>query len=198
MARLFSISNEEEQEQQAQQELINTANNQTSETPEVIDGEKASNFSGTIVIAGYPSLGKSTYCKEKSNNSLDLESSIYSRNQDGTMNEEFPGNYINTLKWHLVNMNWKYIFTACHAVVRDTMKNDKIQFVILYPTKDRKEEILKLCRERGNHEDFINKLSENWDAWISQLEQEPNAYALGPNEFISNELFETKLKFLKR
>ena len=116
MARLFSISNEEEQEQQAQQELINTANNQTSETPEVIDGEKASNFSGTIVIAGYPSLGKSTYCKEKSNNSLDLESSIYSRNQDGTMNEEFPGNYINTLKWHLVNMNWKYIFTACKMI----------------------------------------------------------------------------------
>jgi len=211
MARLFSISREEE-EQQAEQRLADqatqsnqpaqpeqtTANQTTSDTPEVIDGEKASKFSASIVICGYPAIGKSTFARDKANNSLDLESSMYSRNQDGTRNEEFPGNYIKILKWHLVNMNYKYIFMACHDVVRQALKDDNIDFVIVYPTKDRKEEILNLCRERGNHEEFLNKLSENWDTWISQLEQEPNSYALGPGEFFTNEIIDTKLKFLKR
>lgn len=193
--RLFASL--EEQEEQAKQQLVNTANNVTSETPEVIEGEKASNFSSAIVISAMPLVGKTSYCA-KHDDSKDLESSLYSRKQDNTRNEEFPGNYINMLKYHLVNNNWKYIFVACHQVVRDALIADNIKFYILYPTKDRKEELLNLARERGNHEDFIKKLDENWDAWISALEQEPNAYALGPNEFISDELFDSKLKFLKQ
>lgn len=202
----FAIQQPEQQVEETQQQenqvaeepQANTENNVTDQTPEVIDGEKASKFSNAIVISAMPALGKSTYSKDKANGSLDLESSLYSRNQDGTRNEEFPGNYINVLKWHLVNMNWKYIFVACHQVVRDNLRNDKIDFITLYPSLDRKEEILNLCRERGNHEDFIKVLDENWEAWINQIKQEPNSYELGPNEFISNELFETKLKFLKR
>lgn len=190
--------------QAQQQEQPASTDTTTDQTPEVIDGEKASKFTASTVICAMPVLGKSTYCREvdesgkPKHNSLDLESSLYSRNQDGSRNEEFPGNYINVLKWHLVNMNWTYIFTACHQVVRDALKNDNINFIILYPAPERKEEILNLARERGNHEDFIKLLDENWDAWINQIQQEPNSYQLGPNEFISDALFETKLKFLKR
>ena len=193
--RLFASL--EEQEEQAKQELVNTTNNVTSDTPEVIEGEKASNFSSAIVISAMPLLGKTTYCS-KHDDSKDLESSLYSRKQDNSRNEEFPGNYVNMLKYHLVNNNWKYIFVASHQVVRDALKADNIKFYTVYPTRDRKEELLNLARERGNHEEFIKKLDENWDAWISALEQESNTYALGPNEFISDEIFDTKLKFLKQ
>lgn len=189
---------QDEQQQEPSQEPGASTDNVTDQTPEVIDGEKASNFSASIIISAMPLLGKSTYCREKEHNSLDLESSTYSRNQDGSRNEEFPGNYVNVLKWHLVNMNWKYIFVACHEIFRNAMKEDKIKFITLYPAKERKEELLQLARERGNHEDFIKALDENWDAWISKLEQEPDAYKLDPNEFISDELFKTKLKFLMR
>lgn len=169
----------------------------TDKTPEVIDGAKASQSSSTIVIAAMPCLSKTTYCS-KHEDSKDLESSLYSRKQDNTRNEEFPGNYINMLKWHLVNNNWKYIFTACHKVVRDAMKADNIKFYILYPAVERKEEILNLCRERGNSEEFINMLSANWETWIEEIKQEENAYELAAGEFISDELFDTKLKFLKQ
>lgn len=187
----------EEQEAEAKAQLVNTAGNVTSETPEIIEGEKASNFSSTIVISAYPLLGKSTYCS-KHEDSKDLESSLYSRKQDNSRNEEFPGNYINMLKYHLVNNNWKYIFVASHKVVRDALRDDNIKFYTIYPTPDRKEELLGLARERGNHEDFIKKLDENWETWINNLSQEPNSYALGPGEFISDELFDGKLKFLKQ
>lgn len=187
----------EEQEAEAKAQLVNTDGNVTSETPEIIEGEKASNFSSTIVISAFPLTGKSTACS-KHEDWKDLESSLYSRKQDNSRNEEFPGNYINMLKYHLVNNNWKYIFVASHKVVRDALRDDNIKFYVLYPTPDRKEELLGLARERGNHEEFIKKLDENWETWINNLSQEPNSYALGPGEFISDELFDGKLKFLKQ
>lgn len=194
--RPFRLSSEES-EVEAEQQLVNTDGNVTDKTPEVIDGAKASNFSSTIVIAAFVCIGKTKYCQEH-DDSKDLESSLYSRKQDNTRNEEFPGNYVNMLKWHLVNNNWKYIFTSCHKAVRDAMKSDGIKYYIVYPTAERKEEILNICRERGNNEEFINKLSECWDGWIDEISKEPNSYALGPNEFITEELFDTKLKFLKQ
>lgn len=196
MGRPFNISLLDDQ-----QDLDNSVNNnqgvETSETPTVIDGEKASNFTSSLVLSVFPVLGKSTYSKEHED-SVDLESSLYSRKQDNSFNEEFPGNYINLLKWHLVNNNWKYVFVSSHKVVRDAMRNDGIKFYIIYPSIDRKEEILNLARERGNTEEFINKLSECWEAWINEVSQEENAYELKAGEFICDGIFKEKLKFLVR
>lgn len=196
MGRPFNVSLLDDQ-----QDLDNSVNNnqgvETSETPTVIDGEKASNFTSSLVLSVFPVLGKSTYSKEHED-SVDLESSLYSRKQDNSFNEEFPGNYINLLKWHLVNNNWKYVFVSSHKVVRDAMKNDGIKFYIIYPSLDRKDEILNLARERGNTEEFINKLSECWEAWINEVSQEENAYELKSGEFISDDVFKEKLKFLVR
>lgn len=196
MGRPFNVSLLDDQ-----QDLDNSVNNnqgvETSETPTVIDGEKASNFTSSLVLSVFPVLGKSTYSKEHED-SVDLESSLYSRKQDNSFNEEFPGNYINLLKWHLVNNNWKYVFVSSHKVVRDAMKNDGIKFYVIYPSVDRKDEILNLARERGNTEEFINKLSECWEAWINEVSQEENAYELKAGEFISDDVFKEKLKFLVR
>lgn len=194
MGRPFEINLEED----ATGNLVNNGEGvTTSSTPEVIEGDKASNFSSTIVISAFPCLGKSTWCKDH-DDSKDLESSLYSRKQDNTLNPEFPGNYVNILKWHLVNNNWKYIFVSSHKVVRDALCEDNIKYYVLYPSADRKEEILNLCRQRGNTEEFIEKLSSMWDTWISEISQCENAYELTQGEFISDELFDTKLKFLKQ
>ena len=198
--RPFKFAREEEFTLQPQQpeQPHQPGETVTDQTPEVIDGDKASKFGSAIVIAAFPCMGKSTYCSDKAKNSLDLESSLYSRTQDGKRNEEFPGNYINMVKWHLVNMNWKYIFVASHQVTREALKADNIKFYSIYPSADRKEEIIKLCRERGNHEEFITKLTECWDSWASSMAQEQDSFELTSGEFINDELFDTKLKFLKR
>lgn len=196
-AREEDFSLQQQPEQQPQPEST-SEEPVTDQTPEVVEGDKASKFSNTIIISGFSGLGKSTYCREKEHNSLDLESSMYSRTQDGKRNEEFPGNYINMIKWHLVNMNWKYIFVAGHQVVRDALRADNIKFYCVYPSADRKEEIINLCRERGNHEEFITKLTECWDSWASSMAQEQDSFELTSGEFINDELFDTKLKFLKR
>lgn len=196
MGRPFSVSLLNDQ-QEPDNNVNNNQDVETDQTPTVIDGEKASNFTSSLVLSVFPVLGKSTYSKEHED-SVDLESSLYSRKQDNSFNEEFPGNYINLLKWHLVNNNWKYVFVSSHKVVRDAMKNDGIKFYIIYPSLDRKEEILNLARERGNTEEFINKLSECWEAWINEVSKEENSYELQAGEFICDDIFKEKLKFLVR
>ena len=151
----------------------------------------------TIIISAFPCCGKSTYVNMH-DDSIDLESSYYSKKVDGTPNPEFPGNYINIIKYHLVNNNWKYMFVSSHKVVRDALKADGIKFYSLYPIKERKLEILELCKKRGNNEQFIKVLEENFDSWIDEMSEEKMSYGLGANEFISDELFNGKLKFLKR
>lgn len=151
----------------------------------------------TIIISAFPCCGKSTYANMH-DDSIDLESSHYSKKVDGTPNPEFPGNYVNIIKYHLVNNNWKYMFVSSHKIVRDALKADGIKFYSLYPVKERKLEIIELCKKRGNTEQFIKILEENFDQWIDEMSQEPLSYGLGANEFISDDLFNGKLKFLKR
>ena len=183
---LFNISFEEEKLQEAEVQI--QEEQQTSEQPIVTN---------TIIIAAYHCVGSTTYAS-KHTNSKDLEASMYSKNVDGSKNEEFPNNYISAIKWHLVNNNWSYLFVSCHQEVIDALTNNHIPFYVIYPGIERKEEILNLCRERGNNEEFVKLLEENYETAVERLSQLPNSYVLSEGEFITDELFESKLKFLKQ
>lgn len=153
--------------------------------------------SPTIIISAFPTLAKTTYANNH-DDVLDLESSVYSKKVDGSKNEEFPKNYVDMIKYHLINNNWRYIFVASHKETRDALKADKIKFYTLYPTLEKKQEVLECCKNRGNTPEFIKLIEENYETWVNEMSQEPNSYGLEPGEFISDELFDTKLKFLKR
>lgn len=153
--------------------------------------------SPTIVISSFPCSGASTWA---ANNEWvkDLESALYSRKPDGTPSDEFPNNYIQAIKWQLTNCNWKYLNVSSHRVVREALKAAGIKFYIFYPALERKENIIKLCQDRGDDAQFIQLLQENYENWVNEISQEENAYPLGENEFLSDALFETKYKFLKQ
>ena len=160
-------------------------------------GADVSASSPTVVIAGFPSIGKTTFASQR-DDVKDLESSLYSKKPDGSKNPDFPGNYVNMIKWHLVNNNWKYLLVSSHEDVRKALKDDGINFFILYPEKSRKEEFLKNFKERGNTDEFISLMEENWDTWIDEMAKETKAYGLKEGEYLSEELFDTSLKFLKQ
>lgn len=159
--------------------------------------KKESFATNTIVVCAYHCCGSTTYATQHPN-SKDLEASMYSLNVDGSKNEEFPNNYIEAIKWHLINNNWTYLFVSCHEAVMEALRNAGIPFVIMYPTKERKEEIVNLCKNRGNDEHFLQLLSENYDNMIDKLSQQHRSYGLKEGEFISDDLFNNKLTFLKQ
>lgn len=154
-----------------------------------------SSTSPTIVISAFVCSGKSTFAAN-CEYVKDLESSIYSKKPDGTRSDEFPGNYISAIKWQLNNNNWKYLLVSSHQDVRKAMKEAGIKFYLFYPALERKEEIIKLCQERGNDAEFIQLMQENYEAWVTEMSKEENSYPLQEGEFLSLELFEKKYKFL--
>lgn len=192
--RLFKISKENDEA------TLNNAADNIQVKKNVIETKKEKPpvfATNTIVICCYHCCGSTTFASNH-DNCKDLEASMYSKNVDGTPNKDFPNNYLSAIKWQLVNNNWKYLFVSCHKEVIDFLKREHIPFVIIYPEASRKEEIINIAKERGNKEDFLETLANNYEQSIERLAHEPKSYPLAENEFISDDLFENKLKFLKQ
>lgn len=141
----------------------------------------------TKIISAFPACGK-TYmfknCKDLFNGMLDSDSSEFSWvkdiNGDNTKerNPEFPNNYIKHIKNNLGKV--EIIFVSSHGVVRDALKDNGIDYTIVYPNISQKQEWINRFKNRGNNEGFINFLSLNWNNFIEDIESEtfPNKIKL--------------------
>lgn len=132
----------------------------------------------TFVISAFPACGKS-YCFNNHQDKfsmLDSDSSEFSwvkdKNGNNTKerNPNFPNNYINHIKANIGKAD--VIFVSSHKVVRDALAENGIKTVIVYPNKKLKEEWIRRFKERGNDEKFINFISNNWESFIDDIENE--------------------------
>lgn len=159
------------------------------------------------IISAFPGCGKTTYCKDWGKNEnnkfgnhnigdiiLDSDSSEFSwvKDSEGNntkeRNPEFPNNYIQHIKDNIYSAN--IIFVSSHKVVRDALKEHGIDYHIFYPDKSLKETWLEIYRNRGNDESFINFISDNWETFIDEIENDnfPTKHKLdgsNNNKFIS-------------
>ena len=61
---------------------------------------------------------------------------------------------------------------SSHDNVRKALNENKINFFMVYPDKNMKTEYVRRFKERGNNEGFISFISNNWDNFIDEIEQE--------------------------
>lgn len=107
---------------------------------------------------------------------LDSDSSNFSwvKDKDGnnttTRNPNFPQNYIEHIKSNIGKVD--IIFVSSHEIVRQALYENDIKTVIVYPSKDMKEDFIKRYKDRGNNESFIKFISTNWDRFINEIENE--------------------------
>ncbi|MGM0973392.1 MAG: hypothetical protein ACQEW2_10935 [Bacillota bacterium] len=133
----------------------------------------------TKVISAFPACGKS-YTFENSqdcfNGILDSDSSEFSwvKDENGKntaeRNPNFPNNYIQHIKDNLGKV--EIIFVSSHDVVRNALKENGIDYTIVYPDKSMKDEWLRRFKKRGNEEKFIDFISTNFDKFIDEIEEE--------------------------
>jgi hypothetical protein len=127
----------------------------------------------TKIISAFPGTGKSYYHNKYPDITLDSDSSNFSwvKDENGNntkkRNPNFPQNYIEHIKENIGK--YKYIFVSSHKEVRDALLDNCIFFYIVYPDDRRKEEFIQRYRDRGNHENFITLVDENWDDWLSEI-----------------------------
>lgn len=129
------------------------------------------------VICAFPGLGKSTFTKKYNGKNglviLDSDSSDFSwvwnlnhTRKSNVRNLDFPNNYIQHIKDNLDSAD--IIFVSTHKEVVDALLKTDIEFEIVLPSPTRKEELLKLYKDRGSNNEFINKMDENWNKWLNE------------------------------
>jgi len=75
----------------------------------------------------------------------------------GATNVNFPGNYVSDV---INNINkFRFIFLTLSKEILSELDKLDIGYVILYPTKERRPQIVKDSKERGNRDDFVEMIS---------------------------------------
>lgn len=125
----------------------------------------------TKVISGFPAVGKSyLYNNNKDLKVLDSDSSKFSWESEGVRHPDFPNNYIRHIKRNLGVVD--VIFVSSHKVVREALENNGIDYTIVYPNISLKGEYISRYINRGNDDSFIEFLNENWEEFITDIENE--------------------------
>lgn len=124
------------------------------------------------VISAFPGTGKTTAAKTRSTGVyriVDLESSQWSHDSTGSVNPEFPRNYVDAIEKALRKNT--FVLVSSHEKVRMELDKRRIRFVYVVPGTKDKGTYLKRYKARGNTPAFIENVRQNWDKWLS-----PNAY----------------------
>ena len=138
------------------------------------------NIANTLVVSAFPGCGKSHLFRNKGDKKiLDSDSSTFDKSQ-------FPENYINHIKSNVGNVD--IILVSSHKVVRDALENEGIEFTLVYPNREIKDEYIQRYVDRGNDDKFVELLKNNWDIWMDELETQTgcNKFELNKGEYLSD------------
>lgn len=145
------------------------------------------------VICGFSGVGKST-AEQKSKNVVDFESSAYSHFFDDNhlmceKNPNFPRNYIDALCESIDKGRENVYLISCHEEVRKELTNRGINYIIVMPSADQKNDYLKRWLTRGSSVEFIAMMDERWEEMHRSCESDnsPKIY-LDSYEYISDVL----------
>ena len=126
------------------------------------------------IISAFPGVGKSYFYQNTNMKVLDSDSSKYSW-KNGLRNPDFPNNYMIHIK---ENLSVDIILVSSHEVVRNALINEGLEYTLVFPQKELKEEYINRFKKRGSPESFIDLLSKNWNNWISELEEQQGCYKI--------------------
>jgi hypothetical protein len=145
----------------------------------------------TRIISGFPGVGKSTLFGQPGNLTvLDSDSSKFSwANEAGRIRHpEWPTNYIDHIRENQGRVDM--ILVSSHDVVRNALVEAGIEFELVYPGPDMKDEYIKRYVDRGNNPAFVKLLEANYETWIAELARQPGCIQrpLGPGQYLSDVL----------
>ncbi len=111
------------------------------------------------IICGFAGIGKS-HCAKNSEGVVDLESTPFKKNWD----------FYADVAEHM-GKNGYYVLTACHKEWRDKLKERGIEYAVVIPHKEMKQEYMRRYKDRGNTPEFIKMIDENFEKFIEEIEK---------------------------
>jgi hypothetical protein len=148
-------------------------------------------FGATIIVSAFPGCGKS-YCAQygKSLIAHDSDSSNF-HFREGTResNPDWPQNYIQHIKRLKSRKYYDVIFISSHAEIRQALKEAGLQYLLVYPEINCKEEYLRRYLDRGSPMAFVERLEANWENWLqSCLDDDAFYRVLSPGTFLTEDI----------
>lgn len=151
------------------------------------------------VVSAFPGCGKSTLAKNEPRIS-DSDSSQFDKSQ-------FPENYIEHIKKRLAER--LCTFVSSHDTVRKAMFDAGIDYVLVYPAMECKDEYIKRYIDRAgtgglmnaDETPFANLMAKNWEDWITQCQKQDGCLhiELQPGQFLADVIgFDGKEFFVKQ
>lgn len=115
-----------------------------------------------MIICGFAGIGKS-YLAKNQLGVVDLESTPFNKDWDTYARVAI----------HMAN-NGYTVLLSCHKELRDKLKEKKINYLVAIPDKSQKDEYVQRYRDRGNSDDFINMMYDNFEKFVTDIEQSEN------------------------
>ena len=132
---------------------------------------------GSLVLSTFGCLGKTTFARSYPELAVDIEAIPYKYSYPGytfeelqsadhetlkgvtdrTDNPAFPCNYVEEVERQLGNK--AIILIVLSPEILTSLEQREISYSIVYPDRLAKQTILKRSRERGNNQQFVQKLN---------------------------------------
>lgn len=115
----------------------------------------------TIIISGFPGIGKSFLSIWEGDKVLDLDS----------------GNFTGDNKWQLYKQalidsigKYEYILVSTHPETRIILNELNAPYFIIFPDKSLKKEYIQRYKQRENNNSFIKLMEEHFEDFVDSIE----------------------------
>lgn len=142
-------------------------------------------FIPTIVVSGFPGIGKSFIAIKVPYMVRDLESSdyhwkgtrgIFDKDENGNKipMENWPYNYIRDIKELDKAKVYRNVMVSSHEMIREEMAKAGIKYTNVFPenTPEMKQYMLQRYKDRQSPQSFIDDIDKNWDKYIASMEND--------------------------
>lgn len=139
-----------------------------------------------VIISGFSNIGKSYLIKNKNINCIDFDTCYFKK----------IDNWVNIYVECVLALKEKYVYVliTTYGEVLNELNKRNIEYYLVYPKRELKEEYRNRAIKRGSDKDFIEGFFSRWDTHIDDCikNKNKNKIVLNENEYLSDVIYEIK------